>query len=104
MSKAENQKLDVQYPVERFQRGKINLRGQDPRKAFFMAISVGNLDGSISEMSNEGCEAITDTEAEAVEAAKQTNDSHPTMDVWIYRVVPVARVWRGSARVTKFTK
>lgn len=103
MPKAENQKLDGEKEVtERFQRGKIELRGQDPRKTFFMALSVANLDGSIDDVGSEGMEAITDTVDEAIEAAKGVNDSYPTIDVWVYKVTPVARVWRGKSRVTKF--
>lgn len=102
VAKAENQPLDNSNGADRFQRGKVELRGQDPRKPFFMALSVANTDGSIDQVGSEGCEAITDTVGEAIEAARDVNNSYPTIDVWIYRVVPVARVWRGKARITKF--
>lgn len=81
--------------------GKIELRGQDPRKSFFMAISVGNLDGSIEPDHAEGCEAVSESEADVIEAAKQVNDTYPTLDVWVYKCVPVAKVWRGKPKVTK---
>ena len=95
------QELNVHKVTDRCQQGTIDLRGQDPRKTFYMALSVGNLDGSIDEPEGSGCEAVTETEAEAIGAAKDVNDSYPTLDVWVYRCVPVARVWRGKARVTK---
>ena len=102
MAVAEKQELNARGITERNQHGKVELRGLDPRKPFFMALSVGNLDGSIDEPSSEGCEALTDTEDEAIEAAKDVNDSYPTLEVWIYKCVPVAKVWRGKTRVDKF--
>lgn len=103
MAVAEKQELNAREITDRNQQGKIELRGQDPRKTFYMALSVGNLDGSIDEPHAEGCEAITDTEEEAIEAAKDVNDSYPTLEVWVYKCVPVAKIWRGKTRVDKFT-
>lgn len=103
--KAENQELSATEAVEPKKLGAVELSGRDPRKSFFMALSVTNLDGSVSDLNcggGEGVEAITETVEEAISDATDLNDCYPTMDVWIYRVVPVARVWRGKARVQKF--
>jgi len=103
MAKAADMELKQRTIEDLQQRGKIHLRGRDPRKSFFMALSVGNLDGSVEDMQNsaEGVEAITDTEAEAIEITTSINDSYPTIEFWVYRCVPVAKVWRGKTRVTR---
>lgn len=102
--KAANETLNARTVVERNREGKIYLRGRDPRPPFYMVMSVGNLDGSVENIENpaEGVEAIKDTEAEAIAAASETNDSYPTLECWIYHCVPVAKVWRGKTRVTRF--
>lgn len=105
MTKAENQELNAHSIKERNQRGKVDLRGMDPRKTFFLGLSTGNLDGSVDDLNNgggEGVELICETEAEAFAEAIEFNDSYPTLEVWIFKCVPVARVWRGQTRVTKF--
>lgn len=105
MTKAENEKLNAHEALDRNQRGKIELRGMDPRKSFFMGLSVGNLDGSICDLNNgggEGVELICDTETEAFSQASEFNDSYPTLEVWVYKCVPIAKCWRGKTRITKF--
>lgn len=104
MAKAENQELDGERKITgRHQQGKVDLRGQDPRRPFYMALSVGNLDGSIDQVGSEGCEAVTEDLDEAIEAARDVNESYPTIDVWVYKVVPVARIWRGKPKLTRFS-
>ncbi len=79
-----------------------NLCGQDPKKTFYMALSVYNSDGSTDV--REGLEEICDTEAEAIEAANGVNAEYADLECYVYRCVPVARVWRGKTKTTKLTK
>lgn len=80
---------------------KVSLQGRDPAKPFFMAISVGNADGSISNPDHsEGVEAICETQKEAEERMKFVNGEYPDLEGWVYHCIPVARIWRGKTRVT----
>ena len=83
---------------------KPHLQGQDPTRPFFMAISVGNLDGSIDDIGGEGVEGLFNTEAEAVAVLKDLNESYPSLDGYVFHVVPVKRVWRGRIKVTPVPK
>ena len=76
-----------------------NLRGQDPTKAFFMVVSVNLNDGSTEV--REGVEGICETEQEAIEIGRGLNSEYAEMECYVYRCVPVSRIWRGKTRVTK---
>jgi hypothetical protein len=93
--------LNAHEITDRQQCGKVDLQGRDPRKLFFMAISVGNLDGSVEEPAGEGVEAIEDTEAAALQRASFINAEYPTLEVYVYKCIPVARAWRGKTRIQK---
>ncbi len=97
-----NEKLNDRDNADKNQLGKVYLRGMDPRKTFYMVMSVGNLDGSLDEPC--GVEAMTHAETDAVAVAEQVNASYPTLDMWVYKCVPIAKVWRGKTRVTRFSK
>lgn len=77
---------------------KTTLQGLDPVKPFYLAASVGNLDGSIDYP--EGVEGVFVTEAEAIAKLKEVNDEYPTLDGYVYYCVPVKHVWRGKTKVT----
>lgn len=75
--------------------------GTDPLKAFFLAVSIGNLDGSLDELGGEGVEGLCATEEQATELLTELNQTYPTLNGFVYHCVPVARVWRGVTRITK---
>src|SRR6185312_8991909 len=102
-ARPEDQELNAYEIVDRGAEGTVQLQGRDPRKTFFMGVSIGNLDSSMDEFHGEGIEAICDTVEEAIEAAADVNYSYPTLEVWIFKCVPVAKVWRGKMRVTRFS-
>lgn len=81
-------------------KGSLQLTGMDPRKRFFMAVVVGNLDGSLENI--DGVECISNEELEAVTVAKEVNEDYPGLEVWIYRCEPIVKVWRGKPKVTRF--
>ena len=75
---------------------------RDPRKTFWLAISVGNLDGTM-DLTSETPEAF-DTEREAIAYAKEQAAQYPSgggMDYFVYRVEPVAHAHRGPVRITR---
>ena len=100
MTKASAEKLGAREQVDRNVLGKVHLRGRDPRKEFYMGMSVGNLDGSVDEPC--GVEFMVDTEKDALQNAETVNESYPTLEVWIYKCTPIAKVWRGPTKVTRF--
>lgn len=77
--------------------------GRDPSSTFYLAVTIGNTDGSLDEGEFEvGCvEGLYDDEASAVRTLREVNEEYPTIDGYVYRCVPVARIWRGKVRVTK---
>jgi hypothetical protein len=79
-----------------------SLRGQDPKRQFYMAVSVNNNDGSTDV--REGIEVVCETEAEAVEVARGVNTEYADLECYVYRCAPVARVWRGKTRTTKLSR
>lgn len=78
-----------------------NLRGRDPRKPFFMVVSVGNLDGSFD--APEGCEAMKDTFSEAEEHAQAVNGEYADLECYIFECKPVAKIARGKMKTTKLS-
>ena len=96
------------------QEAKEMLHGRDPRKAFFAVMCVGNLDGSLCEDSYErrfdvedldkGIAAIKSAEAEAIKYAKYINDESPTLQMYIYKCIPVAYVHKGKPVLQRIKK
>lgn len=79
---------------------KPKLVGIDPTKPFYIAVTVANIDGSIEVPAADGVEGCCTTESEAVQMLKDVNEDYPTLDGYVYRCVPVKKVWRGRTRVT----
>lgn len=77
---------------------KLGIPGEDPAVPFYLAVSIGNLDGSLDHI--EGTEGIFETEAQAVECLSGLNEEYPNLEGWVYHCIPVQRVWRGKIRVT----
>lgn len=102
MSSLSKEPLNNRGNADKNQQGQVFLRGMDPRQTFYMVLSVGNLDGSVDRPC--GCEAMAPTEAEAFQVAEDVNGSYPTLDMWVYKCVPVAKVWRGKTRITRMSK
>lgn len=82
---------------------KVTLEGLDPTKPFYLAVSVTNLDGSISDFNaggGEGVEGACETEADAVKILMDLNDDYPTIEGFVFRCIPTKKIWRGKARAT----
>lgn len=78
---------------------KPSLNGMDPTQQFWLAISVGNLDGSLADLGGEGVEGLFESETEAVAELVSLNDQYPTLEGYVFHCVPVKRIWRGKTRV-----
>ena len=78
-----------------------DLKGLDPTKTFYMGVWVSNLDGSTDI---ECVESASHDEAEALNALIELNEEYPTADGYLYRCIPIARVWRGKPKVTRLAK
>lgn len=81
---------------------KKQLRGLDPVKPFYMAVSISNSDGSSSIA--EACEPIEGAATEIEELAdiaQELAEEHGS-ECFIYRCVPVRRIIRGKVRTIKF--
>jgi len=83
---------------------KLNLKGNDPRKEFYLVLSIGNLDGSADKLGGEGNEGSFPDIDQALKQAIRINDSYPTLDLYVYRVTPIQKVWRGQVQVSKLVK
>lgn len=86
---------------------KVSLRGLDPTQAFYLAVSVTELDGSVTDFNaggGEGVEAACLSEAEAVQALKDLNDAYPTIEGYVFHCVPVKKIWRGTVKVSPIKK
>ena len=82
---------------------KIDLRGLDPKKPFYMTVTLGCFnDGSIDIP--EDILGGFETESAAIDAAKDDNEENPTADSYVFYCVPVKRIWRGKVKVTPIKK
>lgn len=79
---------------------KVRLEG-DPTEPFYLALSIGEIDGSIGDLSGEGVEGIFPTQEEAADVLKELNEAYPTLEGFVYLCTPVAKVWRGKVRVDR---
>lgn len=79
------------------------LEGYDPTKTYWIAVVCNYLDGSTS-INGESIEGIFETEEEATLRAEQTNDAYPTLEVYVYELRPLKRVWRGDVRISPVPK
>lgn len=85
---------------ERIKVEKIGLAGQDPMQPFYLAVSIGNLDGTLEDLGGEGVEGIFALETEATDRLRELNDDYPTLEGYVFLCTPIKRVWRGPTRVT----
>ena len=111
MPEAKDIELDAhEIPPDPKKIAKAELRGYDPRAAFFIVMSVGNLDGSTDDQYCEGrfdadlelgIEGVAKAEREAIKSAKDLNEEYPTMQAYVYKCIPIARVRRGRSIVDR---
>ncbi len=80
------------------------LRGIDPKKPFYMAATITNLDRSLEVPEGDDCLGAFETEPEAIDAARTVNEKYPTLEGYVYHCVPVKRIWRGKVKVTSLNK
>jgi hypothetical protein len=81
------------------------LRGIDPKKPFYMAVTIGcHNDGSIEIPECDDSLGAFGTESEAIDAAKIVNEEYPTLEGYVFYCVPVKRIWRGKVKVTSLNK
>lgn len=109
--KAKDLELDARdHAPEPKKVARKELMGTDPRQTFFMVLSVGNMDGSCDDSSQEGrfevgmdggIEAVIKAEKEAVAFAKHLNETWPTMQMFVFKCVPIVRVRRGRSIVER---
>ena len=77
---------------------KPDFSGIDPRQPFYLAVSVGNCDGSLG-FCGEPIELATTDLAQATETCKDLVDEHG-IEGFIYRCIPIRRVARGRIVVS----
>lgn len=75
--------------------------GYDPLKPFYLAVSIGKLDGTMGNISGQGVEGVFAAMEDAEQTLIDLNDGYPDLDGYIFHCTPVAKVWRGKVRVTK---
>lgn len=93
---AEIEKLQGKTRVAIERELKKKPAGKDPEKTFFLAVSIGEFDGSIYDFSGEGIEGAFATEQAAVEELVELNEQYPTLEGYVYRCIPVRKIWRGN--------
>jgi hypothetical protein len=81
---------------------KVKTDGVDARKPFYVAMCIDNQDGSLS--GEWPLDYIGIDEGEAVAALKSVCDEHRSSDGYVFKCIPVKRVWRGRLRVEAVPK
>lgn len=71
--------------------------GIDPKKTFYLAASIGTLDGNV-DFCGEPIEAATHDLDEATRVCRELAQEHGT-ESYIYRCVPIRKISRGRVSV-----
>jgi hypothetical protein len=71
---------------------------RDPRKRFFLAIAVGNSDGTMESRDALGA---FDSAEEATDALLDDANENGTLDAYVYEVEPIIRVYRGKPKAKR---
>ena len=82
--------------------GEADSVGIDPRKPFYIALSLGNID-NLLHGDGEEFEGISLTPEPLIEQASETAIVHGT-ETYIFQCIPIKRVRRGKVIVSNISK